>query len=60
MTIIFPQIDVLPNKNYKSHSIDNTGPSDMYNDNPNKIIYKSSKKNSAGGNNNDIFEPNEN
>ncbi len=43
MTIIFPSIVVAPLRDYKRASIDNTGPTDMYNDQMNK-----SKQNKKG------------
>lgn len=43
MTIIFPSIVVAPLRDCKRASIDNTGPTDMYNDQINK-----SKQNKKG------------
>ena len=48
MTIIFPSIAVAPLRDYKRASIDNTGPTDMYNDQINKSKqYKKGQGNEA-------------
>ena len=49
MTIIFPSITIAPTKDYKRASIDNTGPSEIYNDKnkPSKDDIDSNSKHSS-------------
>ena len=54
MTIIFPSITIAAPKDYKRASIDNTGPSDMYNDQ----TYKGKQNKKGQGNDNDDVDNN--
>jgi hypothetical protein len=54
MTIIFPSITIAAPKDYKRASIDNTGPSDMYNDQ----IYKGKQNKKIQGSENDDVDNN--